>query len=574
MPTSAFTAPVAEYVWHSRYRFISTDGAEQGDRHLTDTWERVARTAASVEPEQQAHWQNSFYDLLQGFKFLPGGRILAGAGTGRRVTLANCFVMGAIGDAMDAIFDALREGALTMQSGGGVGYDFSTLRPRGADAVGTGNIASGPVAFMHLWDAMCAAVCATGSRRGAMMAVLHCAHPDVREFMQAKSRPDELTHFNCSLGITDAFIRAVDTGAEWDLTFPAATPPHRVFRREPAADLWHTLMACAYHHSEPGVLFLDRINRANNLWYCEQIKATNPCGEAPLPPYGACILGSFNLAAFVRKPFTEAASFALDELQNAVPLATRLLDNMVDVSYYPLAAQAQQAKSTRRLGLGVTGLADALIMLGLPYDSEQARALAAQVMRTIQQIAYQTSTQLGLDKGVFELFDAQRLLAAPGPAALPADVQADIKRHGLRNSHLTAVAPAGTISLLANNVSSGIEPVFAAYAQRNIRNRMGELQAFDVEDHAHATWRRQASSSTPPPAFVTATELTPEAHLAMQAAVQPHVDQAVAKTINLPEDYPYDSFEKIFRRAYELGLKGCTTYRPTAKRESVLSRQT
>ncbi|TFH43135.1 MAG: adenosylcobalamin-dependent ribonucleoside-diphosphate reductase [Lysobacterales bacterium] len=577
MTNAVFTTPIAEHVWQARYRFVDANG--NGDADIQATWQRVARAVASVEAAGQDRWHEAFAQLLDDFSFLPGGRILAGAGTGRRVTLANCFVMGAIGDAMDAVFEALREGALTMQAGGGVGYDFSTLRPHGAPARGTGNIASGPVAFMSLWDAMCAAVCATGARRGAMMAVLRCDHPDIRAFIGAKARPGALSHFNCSVGVTDAFMSAVAAGVDWELAFPVRGLERRVYERLPAGDLWDELMRSAYAHSEPGVLFLDRINRENNLWYCEELCATNPCGEVPLPPYGACNLGSFNLTAFVREPFTDRAGFAFDELAAAVPVATRFLDNVIDLSYYALPAQAECAHATRRLGLGFTGLADALILLGLGYDSDAGRRFAANVMRTIQEAAYAASVLLAREKGAFPRFDAKRFLAAPGPARLPARLRADIARHGLRNSHLTAVAPAGTISLLANSVSSGIEPVFLARHQRLLRNPQGRIEPFEVEDFACARWREglghrvgAISREAAPPALVSAQELPPEAHLGMQAAVQAHVDQAVSKTINLPDDIPYARFQHIYRQAYDLGLKGCTTFRPVSVPAAILSR--
>ena len=429
MPDTPFETELARHIWDTRYR-DSSDGEER-DRSVEDTWRRVARALAAVEPREPADWEGRFYRVLEGFRFLPGGRILAGAGTGRDVTLFNCFVMGPIGDSMDAIFDALKEGAITMQAGGGVGYDFSTLRPQGVPAWRVGGLASGPVSFMRIWDSMCETLLSTASRRGAMMATLRCDHPDIETFVDAKRDPRALRNFNLSVLATDDFMEAVRTDRAWPLVFPLeglGGPQHlgdreivhrrlpgnrdpipcAVMREVSARVLWDRIMAAAYETAEPGVLFVDRMDRENNLWYRERISATNPCGEIPLPPYGACNLGSLNLVRFVERPFAPDARMDLAGLESATGTAVRLLDNAIDASRLPLPPQAEQARGARRLGLGITGLADALIMLGLHYASPEARSMAAQIMATVCHSAYRASVDLARERGPFPFFE-------PGP---------------------------------------------------------------------------------------------------------------------------------------------------------------
>ncbi|KTG17529.1 MULTISPECIES: adenosylcobalamin-dependent ribonucleoside-diphosphate reductase [unclassified Guyparkeria] len=577
--------PISRHIWATRYRY----GAEPD---IEASWHRVAAAIAKVEAEP-AVWARRFRDLLADFRFLPGGRILAGAGTDRQVTLFNCFVMGRIEDSMDGIFEALKEGALTMQQGGGVGYDFSTLRPAGTAARHAGTIASGPVSFMRIWDSMCATILSTGARRGAMMATLRVDHPDIEAFIDAKHQAGELTHFNCSVLVTDAFMAAVHADADWSLVFPSAALGEareegegelvrrawpgfdepvacRVIRRVRARDLWERIMRATYSHAEPGVLFIDRINQWNNLGDREHISATNPCGEIPLPPYGACDLGSINLTRFVVEPFRDGARLDHEGLGQTAALAVRFLDNVIDASHFPLPAQTEQARDSRRLGLGVTGLADALIMLGLHYDSEVAREQAGQAMATITQAAYRASIALAREKRPFPLFDKAQFLDRPFVHALPGDIRAGIARDGIRNSHLTAIAPTGTISLLAGNVSSGVEPVFRRELCRPVLTTEGQRESFRMQDAAWRRWQADHGEESLPPAFVEAEELPPEAHLAMQAALQPHVDSAISKTINVPESMPFASFEAIYQRAFELGLKGCTTYRPNPVTGAVL----
>ncbi|MDE2582645.1 MAG: adenosylcobalamin-dependent ribonucleoside-diphosphate reductase [Rhodospirillales bacterium] len=582
--------PIARHVWEQRYR---QGGA--GEASVQATWRRVARALAAVEPADQAGWQARFAAALQDFAFLPGGRILAGAGTHHRVSLFNCFVMGTIKDSLPGIFRALEEGAVTMQQGGGAGYDFSTLRPHGARAMSAGTVASGPVSFMDVWDAMCATIQSTGARRGAMMATLRCDHPDIGGFIDAKRQPGRLRHFTLSVQVTDAFMQAVADDASWDLVFPAAAlrDEHgtvalettmrewpgaggpvacRVLRRLPARALWERLLRASFATGEPGVLFIDRINRMNNLGYCERISATNPCGEVPLPPYGACDLGAINLARLVRDPFGPHARLDLTRAAALAAVAVRLLDNVIDASIFPLPQQRDAVRRARRVGLGVTGLGDALAMLGLRYDAPAAREAAAAAMRTICHAAYRASIAIAAEKGSFPGFAREAYLAAPFIRALPDDIRDGIARQGIRNSHLLAIAPTGTISLLAGNLSSGIEPVFAADAVRTVLDAGGAPRRFRVTDAAVALWRAAARREDgAPPALTTAAEVSAENHLAMQAALQPCVDNAISKTINLPAGADFAAFAAVFRRADTLGLKGCTVFRPAAGREAVLT---
>ncbi|MHB1143454.1 MAG: adenosylcobalamin-dependent ribonucleoside-diphosphate reductase [Thiobacillus sp.] len=558
MTNDPFSMDISRHIWETRYRAA-------GEADIRASWRRVAQAVAQAEGGECAQWAPRFYALLDGFRFLPGGRILAGAGTGHRVTLFNCFVMGEIADDLEHIFEALKEGALTMQHGGGVGYDFSTLRPAGMVAQATGSIASGPVSFMHIWDAMCATMLSTGARRGAMMATLRCDHPDIETFVDAKRDPAVLRHFNLSVLVSDAFMAAVADDADWPLVFPGLADVRTVKAR----DLWQRILRAAYDTAEPGVLFVDTINRDNTLAGQEKLSATNPCGEIPLPPYGACDLGSLNLTAFVTSPYAADARLDLDALADSARTAVRFLDNVIDVSRYPLPAQASEAKRKRRIGLGITGLADALVLLGLGYDSEAARALAAAAMQTLRDAAYRASIELAREKGAFPAFDADAFLASGFASRLPPDLRDAIAVHGIRNSHLLAIAPAGTISLLANNLSSGIEPVFAAEAERRVLGTDGRYRLHRVVDYACQLWQRQGEGL--PPAFVEAQQIDPLAHLQMQAALQPFVDNAISKTINVAADIAFERFADLYRQAHALGLKGCTVFRPNPVTGAILS---
>ena len=593
-PTSPLTSPISELVWETKYRYSESEALR--DRTMQDTWRRVAHALASVEPHQRDVWEQRFYGVLEGFRFLPGGRILAGAGTGHRVTLFNCFVMGLIEDSMDGIFSALKEGALTMQQGGGVGYDFSTLRPEGSRAERTHNIASGPISFMRIWDTTCSTLLSTGNRRGAMMATLRCDHPDIESFIDAKQDANALRHFNLSVLVTDDFMQAVRENKEWPLTFPEASldetsarglgsvlrrwsgsevpVPCRVLRITRARALWEQLMHATYDYAEPGVLFVDRINQTNNLWYCEHISATNPCGELPLPPYGACDLGSINLTCFVEKPFTAGARLDLDGIEHTARTATRMLDNVIDLSRFPLRKQRIQARHTRRIGLGITGLADALIMLGLRYGDEESYRMASRVMQSICYAAYHTSVQLAAEKGAFPAFASNSFLQSPFIRSLPEALQTGIAESGIRNSHLIAIAPTGTISLLANNVSSGLEPVFDLHYTRRVLTSKGRHEEIELENFAWRMWRElKGRKALLPNTFVTSRALEPQTHLKMQAALQPYVDNAISKTINVPVDLEFSEFRSLYEDAYSLGLKGCTTFRPNPVSGSVLSAQ-
>ncbi|MEE8388012.1 MAG: adenosylcobalamin-dependent ribonucleoside-diphosphate reductase [Acidiferrobacterales bacterium] len=587
MEDSSFQTDVSRVIWETKYRYRGADVIH--DQTIDDTWQRIAHSLASVESVNNEFWEQAFYSILKEFRFLPAGRIQAGAGTDREVTLFNCFVMGRIDDSMDGIFTALKEGAITMQQGGGVGYDFSTLRPRGTPARRMGSVASGPVSFMQIWDSMCATLLSTGARRGAMMATLRCDHPDIEEFIDAKRDSSALRNFNLSVLITDAFMQAVKGNADWPLVFPADVAPigdgqvtrHwpgyddvvdcRVLRQIPARQLWNKLMRATYDYAEPGVLFVDHINRANNLYYREQISATNPCGEVPLPPYGACNLGSINLTQFINKPFTHNASVDAIAIAATVTLAVRLMDNIISTSRFPLAQQQQQAQDSRRIGLGVTGLADALIMLGLRYDADDGRRQAANIMRMICQHAYRASTDLAIERGNFSVFDSDAYLAGEFIRSLPDDIRATIKKQGIRNSHLIAIAPAGTISLLANNVSSGIEPLYDFSYSRKIRQADGEETSYHLVDYACQQWRQRKNTEPFPETFVRAWDVSPQAHLQMQAAIQPYVDSAISKTINIPADYPFNRFQSLYENAFSMGLKGCTTFRPNPVTGEVLS---
>lgn len=564
----ARVAPISQQIWDMKYRLKSVSGTPV-DKTIEDTWRRVARALA--EPEDQPEiWAEKFYTALSDFKFLPAGRIIAGSGTDRTVTLFNCFVMGTIPDDMGGIFGNLREAALTMQQGGGIGYDFSTLRPKGAVVKGVGADASGPLSFMDVWDAMCRTIMSAGHRRGAMMATLRCDHPDIEAFVEAKREPGRLRMFNLSVLITDDFMAAVKADEGWELNFGGTV--HKVV---PARELWDKIMQATYAFAEPGVIFIDRINARNNLNYCESIQATNPCGEQPLPPYGACLLGSINLAPLVREPFTENAALDEEALTELVPVAVRMLDNAIDVSKFPLESQAEEARAKRRMGLGVTGLADALAMCRTRYGSKQAVALTERWMHVLRRSAYLASADLAEEKGSFPLFDRDAYLGTESLEAMEPEIRDAVADKGIRNALLTSVAPTGTISLFADNVSSGIEPVFSYAYKRMVLMPDGTRREEEVSDHAYRLFRRLHGESTPlPDYFVNAQTLVPRDHVVMQAAVQKYIDSSISKTINCPADLSFEDFKDVYLQAYESGCKGCTTYRPNDITGSVLQADT
>jgi ribonucleoside-diphosphate reductase alpha chain len=554
----AQVAAISQQIWDMKYRLKAMDGTPV-DKTIEDSWRRIAVALAEAEaPESREEWTEKFFGALEGFKFLPAGRILAGAGAKRNVTLFNCFVMGTVPDDMSGIFEHLREAALTMQQGGGIGYDFSTLRPKGAPVKGVGADASGPLSFMDVWDAMCRTIMSAGHRRGAMMATMRCDHPDIESFIEAKREAGRLRMFNLSVLVTDAFMTAVKEDAPWELKFNGTT-----YRVVQARDLWDRIMRATYAYAEPGVIFIDRINRRNNLHYCENISATNPCGEQPLPPYGACLLGSINLTTLIRDPFEATARLDSEALDELVRVAVRMMDNVVDVSNFPLPQQTHEAKAKRRIGLGVTGLADALIMCEARYGSRKAIDLTRQWMRTLQRSAYLASTEIAKEKGVFPLFERDAYLKGESIRELDEDVQEAIATYGIRNALLTSIAPTGTISLFADNVSSGLEPVFSFTYTRNVLMPDGSRQAEEVTDYAYRLFRRLKGENVPlPDYFVDAQSLAPSDHVVMQATVQDYIDSSISKTINCPVDLPFETFKDVYIQAYETGCKGCTTYRP------------
>ena len=558
-------APISRQIWNDKYRLKAPDSTPV-DLSIEDTWRRIASALAAVEAEPNA-WEQRFYEALENFRFLPAGRIVSGAGTTRRVTLFNCFVMGDIVDDLGSIFAHLREAALTMQQGGGIGYDFSTLRPKGAAVTGVSADASGPLSFMDVWDAMCRTIMSAGSRRGAMMATMRCDHPDIEAFIAAKREPGRLRNFNLSVLVTDPFMAAVEADADWPLVFEGKT-----YRTVKAAALWDAIMRATYDYAEPGVLFIDRINARNNLRYVETIRSTNPCAEQPLPPYGACLLGSINLARLVRDPFTPAAHVDEGELEDLVRIAVRMLDNTIDASGFPLDEQRQEAHAKRRIGLGLTGLADALMMVGQRYGSEEAAGTAGRWAALVNRSAYLASSELAAEKGAFPLFDRGPYLAGQTVAELDEEVRGAIAARGIRNALLTSIAPTGTISLFADNVSSGVEPVFAHSFTRKVTNPDGSKRDELVEDYAVRLYRTKFGADVDlPEHFVTAQTLAPEEHVRMQAALQRHVDSAISKTVNLPADISFDDFKQVYRLAYDSGCKGCTTYRPNEITGSILS---
>ena len=559
--------PISHEIWDMKYRLKAADGTPL-DRTVDETWWRVAHAVAKAEAEADRQaWAKAFHDSMSSYRFLPAGRILAGAGTGRSVTLFNCFVMGTIPDSLVGIFDGLKEAALTMQQGGGIGHDFSSIRPKGAPVRGVGADASGPLSFMDVWDSMCRTIMSAGARRGAMMGAMRCDHPDIESFIAVKRDPARLRNFNLSVLVTDDFMVAVKEDRAWPLVFDGVT-----FRTVQARALWDQIMRATYDYAEPGVIFIDRVNAENNLSYCESIHCTNPCGEQPLPPYGACLLGSLNLARFVSRPFTSEAWIDESDLGQAAAVAIRFLDNVISVSNYPLEAQRQEAMAKRRIGLGITGLADALAMCGLVYGSSEAATVAARWMAVIEAESYRASAGLARERSSFPLFDPEQFGRSGHASRLPDDIRQEIAAHGIRNGLLTSIAPTGTISLFAGNVSSGIEPIFSLSYDRKILMPDGSSRKETVTDYALSVWRGLKGREAPlPPAFITAETLDPGAHLVMQAAVQRHVDSSISKTINIPEAFAFDAFKAVYETAYDLGLKGCTTFRPNAVTGSVLS---
>ena len=582
------TQPISLDVLTEKYLKAGETGAE-------DLFRRVAQALASVEkPELREKYETLFLANLHAGA-IGAGRIMSAAGTDIQATLINCFVQ-PVGDCIQGvddegfpgIYEALREAAETMRRGGGVGYDFSRIRPRGAEVKGTASMASGPCSYINVFDQSCSTVESAGARRGAQMGVLRIDHPDVLDFITAKRTPGRWNNFNVSVGVSDAFIQAVLDDQPWELVHKA--PPGSTvlaqgayqradglwaYQTVQARDLWDTIMKSAYDFAEPGILFLDHINTDNNLHYCEKIAATNPCGEQPLPSYGCCDLGPIILTRFVRNPFgfDGVASFDFESFAKSVALQVRALDNVLDVTFWPLTQQDAEAKAKRRIGVGFTGMGNTLAMLCLRYDAPEGRAMAARIAERMRDAAYSASVALAREKGAFPKFDADGYLA-PGTFAsrLPAALQKDIRKYGIRNSHLLSIAPTGTVSLaFADNASNGIEPPFSWMYKRKKREADGSTSEYAVEDHAWRLYRELGGDVNQlPDYFVSALEMSAADHIAMMESVQPFVDTAISKTVNIPADYPYDDFKGLYLHAWRARLKGLATYRPNSILGSVL----
>jgi ribonucleoside-diphosphate reductase alpha chain len=591
-----FPQPISEQIWNDKYRLQTPNVEIMDDMSVQDTWRRIAKACADadvtfypvdgssdlpmklqLDTETRSRRNLEFYNTLEDFKFLPAGRITAGAGSGRNVTLFNCYVMGTIPDSMAGIFDMLKEAALTMQQGGGIGYDFSTLRPKDSPVKGVDADASGPLTFMDVWDAMCRTVMSAGSRRGAMMATMRCDHPDIEAFIEAKRDPRRLRMFNLSVLVTDAFMKAVKEDSAWNLHFEnrhGETISQKTVR---AKDLWHKIMDNTYNYAEPGVIFIDRINQMNNLWGQEYISATNPCGEQPLPPYGACLLGSINLTKFVKLPFTPKAYIQKEELIASIRSAVRILDSVIDISLFPIPQQREEALNKRRMGIGVTGLADMLLMVNMVYGSDEAVELTDKIMKDLAIAAYDESIELAKLYGPCPATDTLEKRIQFNLSGfmenMPDEIKEGIIENGIRNSHLMSIAPTGTISLYAGNISSGIEPIFATDYTRKVLEKDGTRRLEKVRDYAVQLYRETIDfdDDNPIPNLVTAQDLSPLAHIKMQSAAQKWIDSSISKTINLPKEISFEDFEAVYWLAYEMGCKGCTTYRPNDVTGSVLS---
>lgn len=545
----------SQEIWEMKYQF--------NNETLQEMFIRIANDLSKLPNDFE-----DFISVLEQFKFIPAGRVIAGAGTNRNVTMFNCYVMGTIHDSMDGIFSSLREAALTLQQGGGIGYDFSTIRPKGALVKGVDSDASGPLSFMDTWDSMCRTILSAGTRRGAMMATLRCDHPDIFDFVHAKKEKGRFEMFNVSVLVTDKFMEAVKNNDDWELNFNG-----EVYDKFPAKELWDAIMTSTYNYAEPGVIFIDRINKTNNLKYTEKISSTNPCGEQPLPPYGACLLGSLNLSAFVKNEFEDDSFLDFNELKRATKIAVRMLDSVIDSSNFPLNEQLKEAKSKRRMGIGITGLGDALFMLGKKYGSDESALFVKDVMKTISIAAYEQSIDLAVQFGHFEKLQKKAFL---NDTSFFSRIYNELNYlykqkfldYGIRNSHLISIAPTGTISIVAGNVSSGIEPIFMGEYKRKVIQEDGSRKESIVKNYSYSLYEQK---NFPLPAhYVEAKDVTPLEHLKMQSYAQKWVDSSISKTLNLPTEISFDDFKNIYFVAYNQGCKGCTTYRPNDIRGSVI----
>lgn len=595
-----FPQPICETIWAAKYQFETQRNEYPSDFSVEDTWNRIATACADSDRFDEAerpHARDRFYNLLADFKFSPAGRIIAGAGTGRDVTLFNCFVMGTIPDSLAGIFDMLKEAALTMQQGGGIGYDFSTIRPSTSFVRGVEAESSGPLSFMDVWDSMCRTIMSAGGRRGAMMATMMCNHPDIMDFISAKREVGRMNQFNMSVLITDELMNKVKTGD--DIALVHAQPPmggcvhgqdedgNYIYGYVRADELWDAIMEETYHHAEPGVIFIDRINKENNLWFAETIMATNPCGEQPLPPYGACLLGSINVTKFVIDPFTPNARLDVEALANAMKIAVELTDCVIDISNFPLEAQREEARLKRRMGIGVTGLADAMFMMGIRYGSTVSQEFTEDVLHIMANAGYKQSALLAKDHGPAPILATSgaciKMLSAGWARNLDEDVKDLGLEHGFRNTHIMSIAPTGTMSIYMGNVSSGVEPNFAYSYVRKVLQK--DHSKIDETVYASAALIYEDLIADTPEGsdeydrlvkwkedfWCTAQDLKPEDHVAVQAAAQRWIDSSISKTVNLPKDISMEDFKNVYIDAYNQGCKGCTTYRPNDILGSVLS---
>lgn len=585
MANQWLTEPIAEHVWNLKYRLQAK--GQPAEASIRETWSRVALALSNPEPHHRDDWCERFASILRHFRFLPGGRIYAGAGAGRRATLFSAFVMAPPHDALDAIFAALGEAMVTLQAGGAIACDFSLLRPAGMAALASGNVATGPVSFLAVWDQACATLAAGAARHGAVTAALRCDHPDIESFVDAKRAPGALRHLSLSVLVSDDFMQAVAEDGAWPLVFPLAgraapdggmvceriwadplaAEPCLVARTVPARALWDRIARAACDGGEPGVLFIDRVRRADNLGYAERISAASPGGEVALPPHGACALGALNLTQFVRDPFGARAHLDLSALGATAAMATRMLDNVYELPSLPLRAQARVAHAARRVGLGLTGLADALAMLGVQYGSEASFDLAESAMRAICHAAYRASAALAKERGAFPEYRAAEYLSSDFVLALPNEIHDAIWKNGIRNSHLTAIAPAASVSLLANNVSSGIAPLRACQMQRSVPTRGGNTLQMAAADYAWNLFRQMhGAQAALPSSLAEAQEVDPRRQLQLRARLQGHVDQSMEHAIEVPPRTGADACGALFTQAYQLGLKGCSLSRADGRR--------